>query len=340
MWLPSIALLPLRGFFYSWVSPSNSIRRTAQWQPSSSVIPVITVSNLGKRYGSTVAVDDVSLQVFEGEIFGLIGPNGAGKTTTMECVEGNRVPDKGTISVLGLDPRRDANALRQRIGVQHQEAQLQKRIKVWEAVDLWRSLYPRVVDTDTLLVRLGLEAKRDAWFMTLSGGQKQRLFIALALIHEPEVVFLDELTTGLDPQARRAIWALVTGIRDRGTTVFLTTHLMEEAEKLCDRVAIIEHGRIIELGTPGDLVQKHCPERSVVFTSDDANVAERLQMLGVVERGEGSVMTYTIRGAGDDFVTEVINVVAREGIRVRGFRTEIPTLEDVFLKLTGHGIRD
>jgi ABC-2 type transport system ATP-binding protein len=304
------------------------------------VIPVISVSNLGKRYGRTVAVDDVSLEVFEGEIFGLIGPNGAGKTTTMECIEGNRVADKGTISVLGLDPRRDANALRQRIGVQHQEAHLQKRIKVWEAVDLWRTLYPRVVDTDALLARLGLESKRDAWFMTLSGGQKQRLFIALALIHEPEVVFLDELTTGLDPQARRAIWALVTGIRDRGTTVFLTTHLMEEAEKLCDRVAIIEHGRIIELGTPGELVQKHCPERSVVFTSDDANVAERLHGLGAVERHEGSTATYTIRGVGDDFVTDVINIIAREGIRVRGFRTEIPTLEDVFLKLTGHGIRD
>lgn len=304
------------------------------------MIPVIAVSSLGKRYGRTVAVDDVSLEVFEGEIFGLIGPNGAGKTTTMECIEGNRVPDKGTISVLGLDPRRDANALRQRIGVQHQEAQLQKRIKVWEAVDLWRSLYPRVLDSDTLLARLGLEAKRDAWFMTLSGGQKQRLFIALALIHEPEVVFLDELTTGLDPQARRAIWALVTGIRDRGTTVFLTTHLMEEAERLCDRVAIIEHGRIIELGTPEDLVQKHCPERTVVFTSDDANVAERLQGLGAVERFEGNGATYTIRGVGDDFVTDVINVIAREGIRVRGFRTEIPTLEDVFLKLTGHGIRD
>jgi len=304
------------------------------------VIPVIAVSNLGKRYGRTVAVDDVSLEVFEGEIFGLIGPNGAGKTTTMECVEGNRVPDKGTISVLGLDPRRDANALRQRIGVQHQEAHLQKRIKVWEAVDLWRSLYTRVVDTDSLLAQLGLEAKRNAWFMTLSGGQKQRLFIALALIHEPEVVFLDELTTGLDPQARRAIWALVTGIRDRGTTVFLTTHLMEEAEKLCDRVAIIEHGRIIELGTPDDLVQRHCPERTVVFTSDDANVAERLQGLGAVERAERSGATYTIRGAGDDFVTDVINIIAREGIRVRGFRTEIPTLEDVFLKLTGHGIRD
>lgn len=304
------------------------------------VIPVISVSNLGKRYGRTVAVDDVSLEVFEGEIFGLIGPNGAGKTTTMECVEGNRVPDKGKIAVLGLDPRRDANMLRQRIGVQHQEAHLQKRIKVWEAVDLWRSLYPRVVDTDALLAGLGLESKRNAWFMTLSGGQKQRLFIALALIHEPEVVFLDELTTGLDPQARRAIWSLVTGIRERGTTVFLTTHLMEEAERLCDRVAIIEHGRLIEVGTPADLVQKHCPERTVVFSSDDVNVAERLRGLGAVEHTEASAATYTIRGAGDDFVTDVINIIAREGIRVRGFRTEIPTLEDVFLKLTGHGIRD
>jgi ABC-2 type transport system ATP-binding protein len=301
------------------------------------VTSVISVSHLGKRYGRTVAVQDVSLEVFEGEIFGLIGPNGAGKTTTMECIEGNRVADRGTISVLGLDPRRDANALRQRIGVQHQEAQLQKRIKVWEAVDLWASLYPRVVDTDTLLVRLGLEAKRDAWFMTLSGGQKQRLFIALALIHEPEVVFLDELTTGLDPQARRTIWALVTGIRDKGTTVFLTTHLMEEAERLCDRVAIIEHGCIIELGTPAELVQRHCPERTVVFTSDDEDVADRMTSLGAIERNG---VAYTIRGAGDDFVTGVINVIAREGIRVRGFRTEIPTLEDVFLKLTGHGIRD
>ncbi|MEP6858468.1 MAG: ABC transporter ATP-binding protein [Gemmatimonadales bacterium] len=304
------------------------------------MIPVIAVSNLGKRYGRTVAVDDVSLEVFEGEIFGLIGPNGAGKTTTMECVQGNRVPDKGKISVLGLDPQRNANELRQRIGVQHQEAHLQKRIKVWEAVDLWRSLYTKVVDTDALLARLGLEAKRNAWFMTLSGGQKQRLFIALALIHEPEVVFLDELTTGLDPQARRAIWGLVTGIRDRGTTVFLTTHLMEEAERLCDRVAIIEHGRLIEVGTPEELVRKHSPERTVVFTSDDANVAERMQGLGTVERAEGNGATYTIRGTGDDFVTEVINIIAREGIRVRGFRTEIPTLEDVFLKLTGHAIRD
>jgi ABC-2 type transport system ATP-binding protein len=284
--------------------------------------PVISVAHLGKQYGTTVAVDDVSLEVFEGEIFGLIGPNGAGKTTTMECVEGLRSPDRGAITVLGLDPQRDAATLRQRIGVQHQEAHLQKRIKVWEAVDLWASLYSRVVDTTDLLERLGLTPKRNAWFMTLSGGQKQRLFIALALIHEPALVFLDELTTGLDPQARRAIWGLITGIRDRGTTVFLTTHLMEEAERLCDRVAIIEHGRIIEVGTPAELVRRHCHERTVVFTNDATGVTE------------------TRRGAGDDFVTGVINEIARSGTRVRGFSTEAPTLEDVFLKLTGHQPRD
>jgi ABC-2 type transport system ATP-binding protein len=288
--------------------------------------PVITVRDLAKRYGRTVAVAGVSLDVYEGEIFGLIGPNGAGKTTTMECVQGLRRADGGTISVLGLDPRRDATALRQRIGAQHQEAQLQKRIKVWEAVDLWASLYERdrVVDIEPLLVRLGLDAKRNAWFMTLSGGQKQRLFIALALIHRPEVVFLDELTTGLDPQARRTIWELVKDIRARGTTVFLTTHLMEEAERLCDRVAIIEHGRVIEMGTPAELVRRHCPERRVIYSTDE-NGVERLHE----ESGEG-----------DDFVTEVIHRIASEGTRVRGFRTEMPTLEDVFLKLTGRAIRD
>ena len=199
----------------------------------------------------TVAVDDVSFDVQDGEIFGLIGPNGAGKTTTMECVEGLRQPDRGAISVLGLDPFRDVYSLQERIGVQLQQAQLQKRIKVWEAVHLWASLYKKpVADGERLLEQLGLAEKRNAWFMTLSGGQKQRLFIALALINDPEVVFLDELTTGLDPQARRAIWELVRGIRERGKTVFLTTHLMEEAERLCDRVAIIEHGRIIDIDSP------------------------------------------------------------------------------------------
>ena len=287
---------------------------------------IVTVRSLAKRYGRVVALADVSLDVYEGEIFGLIGPNGAGKTTTMECIQGSRRKDGGTISVLGLDPHRDAMALRRRIGVQHQEAHLQKRIKVWEAVDLWASLYDRerVVDSDVLLQRLGLAAKRDAWFMNLSGGQKQRLFIALALIHQPELVFLDELTTGLDPQARRAIWELVRDIRARGSTVFLTTHLMEEAERLCDRVAIIEHGRVIEMGTPRELVARHCPERRVVYSTDEGN-------------GE---CLHELRGEGDDFVTDVIHRIASDGTRVRGFRTEMPTLEDVFLKLTGRAIRD
>jgi ABC-2 type transport system ATP-binding protein len=302
--------------------------------------PVIVVSHLAKSYGSTVAVADVSMEIDEGEIFGLIGPNGAGKTTTMECVEGHRRPDRGEIAVLGLHPIRDASALRQRIGVQHQEAQLQKRIKVWEAIDLWSALYSRTVDTDDLLGRLGLGAKRNAWFMTLSGGQKQRLFVALALIHDPEVVFLDELTTGLDPQARHAIWGLVTDMRDRGKTVVLSTHLMEEAERLCDRVAIIEHGRVIEIGPPGDLVDKHCPERRVVFTSETVGVADRLRSALGAHTVESEGTTHTLRGEGEDFVTEVIHLVAREEVRVRGFRTEEPTLEDVFLKLTGHGIRD
>ena len=170
--------------------------------------------------------------------------------------------------MLGLDPFRELHALQNRIGVQLQEAQLQKRIKVREAVHLWASLYDRPVDSTRLLDQLGLSDKRNAWFMRLSGGQKQRLFIALALINDPEVVFLDELTTGLDPQARRAIWELVQDIRARGKTVFLTTHLMEEAERLCDRVAIIEHGRIIDMGTPESLVARHSPQRMVVLVTE------------------------------------------------------------------------
>ncbi|MGI9628134.1 MAG: ATP-binding cassette domain-containing protein [Longimicrobiales bacterium] len=302
--------------------------------------PVISVSQLGKRYGSTVAVADVSLEVYEGEIFGLIGPNGAGKTTTMECVEGLRKPDQGTISVLGLDPRRDIAALQDRIGVQHQEAQLQKRIKVWEAVDLWSSLYEKVVDVGDLLDQLGLEAKRNAWFMTLSGGQKQRLFVALALIHDPDVVFLDELTTGLDPQARRTIWELVKGIRERGKTVFLTTHLMEEAERLCDRVAIIEHGRLIEVGTPAELVDRHCPERVVVVTTGPGQRLDGALDIPALKSTSSDGSTHTLTGEGSGFVTDVINGIARAGIPVTGFQTENPSLEDVFLKLTGHGIRD
>jgi ABC-2 type transport system ATP-binding protein len=299
---------------------------------------VIRVSGIRKTYGSTVAVDDVSFDVVGGEIFGLIGPNGAGKTTTMECVEGLRIPDRGVISVLGLDPFRDVYELQDRIGVQLQAAQLQKRIKVWEAVNLWASLYPHPVDGDALLQQLGLFDKRQAWFMTLSGGQKQRLFIALALINDPEVVFLDELTTGLDPQARRAIWDLVRGIRDRGKTVCLTTHLMEEAERLCDRVAIIDRGRIIDVDTPAALVRRHCPERTVVLTTDEPAGA-RFEAIPNITSVTHDGSRFTIGGNGDDLVTEVIRCVSEHRIRVTDFRTVFPTLEDVFLKLTGHSIR-
>jgi ABC-2 type transport system ATP-binding protein len=302
--------------------------------------PVIQVASIRKAYGKTVAVDDVSFDVQPSEIFGLIGPNGAGKTTTMECVEGLRPTDRGRIAVLGLDPRLHVHALQERIGVQLQEAQLQKRIKVREAVDLWAALYRKSVNGDRLIEQLGLSEKREAWFMTLSGGQKQRLFIALALINDPELVFLDELTTGLDPQARRAIWELVRSIRQRGKTVFLTTHLMEEAERLCDRVAIIDHGRIIDIGAPADLVRRHCPERTVIVATEDPTAPERFRAIPQVEWVGREGLQLTLRGRGADLVTQVIDCLAEHRIRVIDFRTEFPTLEDVFLKLTGHMIRE
>jgi ABC-2 type transport system ATP-binding protein len=302
--------------------------------------PVVQVSRIRKTYGRAVAVDDVSFDVHQGEIFGLIGPNGAGKTTTMECVEGLRAPDRGEIRVLGLNPRTDVYALQDRIGVQLQEAQLQKRIKVREAVGLWATLYKRPVDGDKLLEQLGLSEKRDAWFMTLSGGQKQRLFIALALINDPELVFLDELTTGLDPQARRAIWELVRGIRVRGKTVFLTTHLMEEAERLCDRVAIIDHGRIIDIGTPDELIRRHAPERTVIVATGDRSADERFRMIPQVESVTPQDGRFVIRGRGENLVTTVIECIAEHRITVTDFSTERSTLEDVFLNVTGHTIRN
>ena len=300
---------------------------------------VIDVDAIRKAYGPTIAADDVSFTVRRGEIFGLIGPNGAGKTTTMECVEGLREPDAGRIAVLGLDPVRDRRALQLRIGVQLQEAQLQKRIKVWEAVAFWRSLYPMAIDGDPLLRQLGLHDKRDAWFMTLSGGQKQRLFIALALVNDPEVVFLDELTTGLDPQARRAIWDLVHDIRERGKTVFLTTHLMEEAERLCDRVAIMDHGRIVDIDAPAALVERHCPQRTVIVATDHAGAADWFRAIpsATAIRCEGG--RHEIEGRGDTLVTDVIHTISEHRMPVSEFRTVLPTLEDVFLTLTGRSIR-
>ena len=301
--------------------------------------PVIEVSGLSKAYGSTRAIDAATFEVRQGEIFGLIGPNGAGKTTTMECIEGLRAPDAGRLSVLGLNPLKDGKALQNRIGVQLQEAQLQKRITVKEAIGLWSALYDAPLDGHQLLVQLGIAGKANARFMTLSGGQKQRLFIALALINDPDVVFLDELTTGLDPQARRAIWELVRSIRDRGKTVVLTTHLMEEAERLCDRVAIIDHGRIVDIDSPAGLVNRHCPERTIVIaTEDDGVVGALREIAGVngVTREGGSVV---VAARSIDVMTRLIRVLADRQTPVTDFRTIVPTLEDVFLKLTGHSVR-
>src|SRR3990172_8079277 len=210
---------------------------------------VIEVEHLKKTYGSTVAVEDVSLEVAQGEIFGLIGRNGAGKTTTVECVQGLRRPDDGRIRVLGLDPQSEGQALRRQIGSQLQESALPDRIKVWEALDLFASFVPGASDWRALMEQWGLADKRNAAFASLSGGQRQRLFVALALVNDPEVVFLDEMTAGLDPAARRVAWGLIRAVRDRGKTVVLVTHYMDEAEQLCDRVAIIDRGRIAALDT-------------------------------------------------------------------------------------------
>ena len=207
--------------------------------------PIITVKNLRKTYGKTVAVDDISFEIAEGEIFGFLGPNGAGKTTTVECLQALRHPDSGDIRVLGLDPLREAQELRRRIGSQLQESALPDRIKVWEALDLFASVTPHALDWHVLLEQWGLAEKRKAGFHSLSGGQRQRLFIALALVNNPRVVFLDEMTTGLDPAARRVAWDLIRAIREKGTTVVLVTHFMDEAENLCDRVAIVDRGKIV-----------------------------------------------------------------------------------------------
>src|SRR6516162_10464931 len=226
---------------------------------------IIEVRNLRKAYGDTVAVDDVSFSVQEGEIFGILGPNGAGKTTTVESIEGLRAPNRGAISVLGLDPRRDRAELTQRLGVQLQDSQLPDRLRVAEALELYSSFYRAPADWRALMDALGLAGQSKTRFGQLSGGQKQRLSIALALVGNPQVVALDELTTGMDPQARRDTWALIEGVRDRGVTILLVTHFMEEAERLCDRVALIDAGRVVAMDTPASLAARARGGKSVRF---------------------------------------------------------------------------
>jgi ABC-2 type transport system ATP-binding protein len=300
----------------------------------------ITVDGLRKAYGDLPAVDSIAFEVREGEIFGMVGPNGAGKTTTIECIEGLRNPDGGTVRVLGMDPQQNGYALRERIGVQLQESALPARLKVWEVLDLFAALYHRVVDWRPLLEQLGLAEKRNAAFGKLSGGQKQRLFIALALLNDPELVFLDELTTGLDPQARRAMWDLVRSIRQQGKTVFLTTHYMEEAERLCDRVVIMDHGKIVALDTPEALIRSLGMEKRLVFTLPPGQATTALASLPQVSRVEQAGERLTVYGHGERFVSSVVYALEDAGVPFLDLRTEQPNLEDVFLALTGREMRE
>jgi len=301
---------------------------------------VIQVDHLRKVYGSTVAVDDVSFEIYAGEIFGMVGPNGAGKTTTTECIEGLRRPDGGTIQVFGRSPQKDSYALHERIGVQLQTSALQDRLKVWEALDLFASFYANPVDTKQLLEQMGLTEKRSDKFAKLSGGQKQRLFIGLALINDPELVFLDELTTGLDPQARHAMWDMVRGIREQGKTVFLTTHFMEEAERLCDRVAIMDRGKIVALDTPQNLIRQLGAENRLIFSIDGKLDLQKLQHIEGVTRVEPENDEFIVSGHGERLVGDVVHAITANGVRLRTLRTEQPNLEDVFLKLTGRKMRE
>jgi ABC-2 type transport system ATP-binding protein len=295
---------------------------------------VIEVQNLHKTYADTVAVDDVSFAVQEGEIFGILGPNGAGKTTTVECIEGLRRPDGGRISVLGLDPQRDRAELTQRLGVQLQDSQLPGRLRVAEALDLYSSFYRTPADWRGLMDVLGLGDKRDTKFGKLSGGQKQRLSIALALVGSPQVAVLDELTTGLDPQARRDTWDLIEGVRDRGVTIVLVSHFMEEAERLCDRVALIDKGRVVVVDTPAALAEKVDAGQRIQFHPsvpfDDSLLAGLPEVISIIHRGDVVVVT----GDGNA-LNAVISVLARNHIVAEQLRVEQAHLEDAFLALTG-----
>jgi ABC-2 type transport system ATP-binding protein len=309
------------------------------------MLTVIHANHLRKTYGATVAVEDLSLDVQEGEIFGMVGPNGAGKTTTIECLEGLRRFESGEIRVLGLDPVRQEHELRYVIGTQLQKSQLPDQLTVGEVLDLFASFYPNPIPWPALLERLGLTEKKNSWVSKLSGGQLQRVFIALALINHPKLVFLDELTTGLDPQARRSIWDLVREVRAGGCTVFMTTHFMEEAELLCDRVAIMDHGKIVALDSPAALVRNLGAETRVLFTTTHSLDPQALQALDGatrVERDGDRVIVYgrAPQPGQPTLIGEVVNWLSAQGAAFSDIRMEQPTLEDVFLTLTGRAMRD
>ncbi len=295
---------------------------------------VIEVENLHKRYPNHVAVDDVSFEVRAGEIFGILGPNGAGKTTTVECVSGLRAPDGGTVRVTGIDPAQDRDALRRVLGAQLQSAALPEKIKVWEAMDLYASFYPDPADWRALLEQVGLSGKRDTAFAKLSGGQRQRLSVALALVGKPRIAVLDELTTGLDPQARRDTWELVENVRDSGVTIVLVTHFMEEAERLCDRIALIDAGRVVATDSPAGLIAQVGAEQRVRFRPS-APVADSVltELPGVTDVSHSGDQV-TVTGTGN--LAHVVTLALVQQQIVPGdLRIEQASLDDAFLALTG-----
>jgi ABC-2 type transport system ATP-binding protein len=300
---------------------------------------VITVENLHVAYGETVAVDDVSFSVNEGEIFGILGPNGAGKTTTVECIGGLRRPGSGTVEVLGLDPRHQREELRELLGIQLQQAELPEKLKLGEAVELFGSFYRSPADPDRLLSLLGLQAQRGTRFGKLSGGQKQRLSIALALIGSPQVAVLDELTTGLDPQARRDTWGLIEGIRRQGVTVLLVTHFMEEAERLCDRVALIDRGRLVAIDTPAALAAATDAEQRIRFRPSGPVDAETLRALTEVTSVQRHGEQLEVTGSGN-LIGAVITALNRAGVVAEQLRVDQSNLEDAFVALTHHDETD
>jgi len=303
--------------------------------------PVIAVRGLVKRYGEVHAVDGIDFEVAAGEVFGLLGPNGAGKTTTVEILEGLRIPDGGQATVLGVDVVKGADSLKTRIGVSLQTAALYPKLTVTELIDLFRSFYPHSRPTQELIDALELGERRDAQTRELSGGQRQRLAVALALVNDPELVFLDEPTTGLDPAARRALWDLVRELKAAGRSILLTTHYMEEAEVLCDRIAIMDHGKILEMGTVDQLISKRFHERAVRFDRVDGLTEAELAALPAVssvKHDADEVLLYTRDVAAT--IGALLELTEAKGVEPHDLGVRKATLEDVFLDLTGRALRD
>jgi ABC-2 type transport system ATP-binding protein len=314
---------------------------TPATRPGFSATPAVRVIDVRKGYGAVRAVDGVSFDVRPGEVFGLLGPNGAGKTTTVEMLEGLRAPDSGELEVLGIDVARNPDELKQRVGVTLQTAELYPKLTVVEVLDLFRSFYKRSLPTNELIEFLDLGERKTAQTRQLSGGQRQRLAVALALVNDPEVIFLDEPTTGLDPAARRSVWDLVQKLQGQGKTILLTTHYMEEAEVLCDRLAVMDHGKILAMGTVNELVANRFKDRSVRFDEIASITDEQLTGLPGVEsikHDDGETVLYT-----QDVPATIGGVLALTealGVEPGNLGIRRPTLEDLFLDLTGRALRD